>query len=439
MNSNSNSDNTNRNNSSSIDATTRKTEVPEVTNRDCDFDLDRPGTNQENRKLESEKLKNDSKIKIYDNFDDMGLKTKLLRGIYGYGFEKPTIIQQQALMPIVNGMDVIAQAQAGAGKTGAFAIASLQVIDTTLKEPQVLVLSPVRQLARQTDNVAKGLGTHLDFRSQLCVGGTSIRDAREEFRRGVQVVAGTPGRVIAMIRERTFRTNKMKLLVLDEADEMLSFGFRDQVYDIFQEMPSEIQVVLVSATMPPEVIELSKRFMRDPVKILIPKTQLPVEAIAQFYVAVDEEQWKLPTICDLYDIMSVNQSIIFLNTRRKVEYLAEELTNRDHSVSMIHGDFKEEDRRKIVDEFRSGKTRVLLTTDILARGLDFQNLNLVINYDLPGDRENYIHRVGRVGRHGRKGVAINLLSKEDVRSMRELEEYYGMKVRELPSNFTENL
>jgi len=226
----------------------------------------------------------------------------------------------------------------------------------------------------------------------------------------------------------------MKLFVLDEADEMLSRGFKDQIYDIFQFLPEKVQVCLFSATMPPEILDISEKFMRDPIKILIQKDELTLEGIKQFYIHVEKEDWKFDTLCDLYETLTITQAIIYCNFKRKIEMLTDRMAQRDFTVSSMHGDMTGDRRDVIMKEFRSGSSRVLITTDLLARGIDVQQVSLVINYDLPKNRESYIHRIGRSGRFGRKGVAINFVTDDDIRAMRELEAYYNTQIEEMPMN-----
>ncbi|CEG64572.1 Putative ATP-dependent RNA helicase eIF4A [Rhizopus microsporus] len=371
---------------------------------------------------------------VIDNFDNMHLKPELLRGVYAYGFERPSAIQQRAIMPVIKGHDVIAQAQSGTGKTATFSISALQSIDISLAEPQALILAPTRELATQIQKVVLALGDFMGVKVHACIGGTNVREDMETLKNGVHVVVGTPGRVFDMINRRAFNTTHMKLFILDEADEMLSRGFKDQIYDVFQLLPNETQVVLLSATMPAEVLEVTKKFMREPVRILVKRDELTLEGIKQFYIAVDKEDWKLDTLCDLYETVTITQAVIFCNTRRKVDWLTDKLTAREFTVSAMHGDMDQNQRDIIMKEFRSGSSRVLITTDLLARGIDVQQVSLVINYDLPSNRENYIHRIGRGGRFGRKGVAINFVTNEDVRTMREIEQFYNTQIEEMPMN-----
>ncbi|CAO1614807.1 unnamed protein product [Jaminaea pallidilutea] len=371
---------------------------------------------------------------VVDNFDNMELRPELLRGVYAYGFERPSAIQARAVMPVIKGHDVIAQAQSGTGKTATFSIAILQRIDPANKNVQALILAPTRELAQQIQKVVIALGDYMKIDCHACIGGTNVREDMAKLQDGCQVVVGTPGRVYDMINRRAFRTDHLKMFCLDEADEMLSRGFKDQMYEVFQLLPQDTQVVLLSATMPQDVLEVTKKFMRDPVRILVKRDELTLEGIKQFYVAVDKEDWKLDTLCDLYETVTITQAVIFCNTRRKVDWLTDKLHEREFTVSAMHGDMDQGQREVIMREFRSGSSRVLITTDLLARGIDVQQVSLVINYDLPLGKENYIHRIGRGGRFGRKGVAINFVTADDVRMLREIEQFYSTAVEEMPMN-----
>ncbi|GBL96570.1 Eukaryotic initiation factor 4A-I [Araneus ventricosus] len=371
---------------------------------------------------------------VVDSFDNMSLNEDLLRGIYAYGFEKPSAIQQRAIIPCVKGMDVIAQAQSGTGKTATFSIAILQQLLANNRETQALILAPTRELAQQIQKVVIALGDYMGAQCHACIGGTNVREDIRKLEMGVHVVVGTPGRVFDMINRKALRTEHIRMFVLDEADEMLSRGFKDQIYDVFRMLNSNIQVILLSATMPADVLEVTKQFMRDPIRILVKKEELTLEGIKQFYIAVDREEWKLDTLCDLYETLTITQAVIFCNTRRKVDWLTDKMRSKDFTVSALHGDMDQKERDVIMREFRSGSSRVLITTDILARGIDVQQVSLVINYDLPTNRENYIHRIGRGGRFGRKGVAINFITEDDKRSLRDIEQFYNTQIEEMPLN-----
>jgi len=379
----------------------------------------------------------ETEVEIVESFDDMGLKEEILRGVYAYGFEKPSAIQKRAIVPLSKGKDIIAQAQSGTGKTATFTIGILQQLDMTLKECQALILAPTRELAQQIQRVVLAIGDYLEVRCHACVGGTRVRDDIDTLRNGVHIVVGTPGRVYDMLSRRVLRPDHIKVLVLDEADEMLSRGFKDQIYDIFQALPSSIEVGLFSATMPPDALDLTRKFMREPVRILVKKEQLTLEGIKQYYVNVEKEEWKLDTLCDLYDTLNITQCVIFCNSRRKVDWLTDKLRSRDFTVSSTHGDLTSQEREVILSQFRTGSSRILITTDLLARGIDVQQVSLVINYDLPRNLENYLHRIGRSGRFGRKGVAINFVTKDDVRLLREIEQFYNTHIEEMPANIAD--
>lgn len=372
-----------------------------------------------------------------ETFDAMEIPEELLRGIYAYGFEKPSAIQQRAIKPTMMGRDLIAQAQSGTGKTATFAIGTLAKLDAKLRECQALILAPTRELAQQIQKVVFALGDYMDLQVHACVGGTAVRDDIRTLQGGVHIVVGTPGRVYDMINRRALRLDSIRQFFLDEADEMLSRGFKDQIYDIFKFLPETVQVCLFSATMPLEVLEVTQRFMREPVRILVKKDELTLEGIKQFYIAVEREEWKLETLCDLYETLTITQAIIYCNTRRKVDWLQEKMQERDFTVSCMHGDMDQRERDIIMREFRSGSSRVLITTDLLARGIDVQQVSLVINFDLPTNRENYIHRIGRSGRFGRKGVAINFVTNNDVRAMKEIERYYHTQIEEMPMDIAD--
>jgi len=371
-------------------------------------------------------------VEAFTDFDSMKLRDELLRGIYSYGFEKPSAIQQRAIVPMAQGKDIIAQAQSGTGKTAAFSVGILQQIDTGAPDMQALILEPTRELATQTNRVVASLGIHMGVRCHACTGGTPIAEDIKILRNGAHVVTGTPGRVFDMIDRGELNPNRIRVLVLDEADEMLSQGFEEIIKDIFQTLPTDVQVCLFSATLPPECLDMTKKFMNSPINILVKQEELTLQGINQFYVNCEKEQWKYETLCDLYNDINITQAVIFCNSRRKVDWLTDRMARDNFTVSATHGSLNPEDRRKIMEEFRTGSSRVLITTDLLARGIDVQQVSVVINYDLPRNKENYLHRIGRSGRFGRKGLAINFVTQEDMRELRELERFYDTQIEPLP-------
>ena len=307
----------------------------------------------------------------------------------------------------------------------------------SIRDPQVLILSPTRELAEQTQKVAMALGDYLNISVHACIGGKSVGEDVFRLEHGVHVVSGTPGRVFDMIQRRTFKTTSIKMLVLDEADEMLARGFKDQVYDIYRYLPYGTQCVVVSATLPNEILEMTDKFMNDPIRILVKRDELTLDGIKQFFIAVELNKYKFETLCDLYDTLTITQAVIFCNKRKRVEWLAKKMREKNFTVSFMHGDMPQKERDAIMGEFRSGQSRVLIATDVWGRGLDVQQVSLVICYDLPVSRELYIHRIGRSGRFGRKGVAINFVTNDDVRILRDIEQYYSTQIDEMPMNVAE--
>ena len=375
---------------------------------------------------------------VIEKFEDLNLKEPLLRGIFTHGFVKPSVIQQRGIKPMLDKHDMVGQAQSGTGKTATFVIACLEMIDYNLQMCQALILAPTRELAQQIQKVVIALGDYLSVICHACVGGTDTREDMKQLSNGVHMVVGTPGRVFDMLETRqALKLTYLKIFVLDEADEMLSRGFKDQINDIFRYLPHDAQVCLFSATMPSDILELAEKFMNNPKRILVKKDELTLEGIRQFYIDVDEESNKFSTLSDLYENITIAASIIYVNSRRKAHHLAEELTQDDHTVSKIHGDLTQPEREKVMQDFRNGASRVLIATDLLARGIDVQRVSLVINYDLPPSMENYIHRIGRSGRFGRKGVAINLVTRDEMEYLKEIENHYNTQIEALPSNLSE--
>ena len=371
-----------------------------------------------------------------ETFDELNLKPELLRGIYGYGFEKPSAIQQKAILPIIKGMDVIAQAQSGTGKTAAFAIGSLQLVDVTKDEIQCLVLSPTRELAQQTAIVYNFIGECLKVKISLLIGGTKIGADLEKLREGPQVLVGSPGRVLDLIRRKQISLGYLQTFILDEADEMLSKGFLDNIREIISLIPTTTKILLFSATMPKEIIDMTTKFMKDPARILVKNEELTLEGIKQYYVFLKKED-KLDVLLQIYRGIEIAQAIIYCNSKRSVDFVSEELKKKGHMVSSIHGDLKQIERDNVMRDFRSGATRVLITTDLLARGIDVYQVSLVINYELPREKETYIHRIGRSGRFGRKGNAINFVTPTEKDELEAIQKFYNTTIEALPTDLSE--
>mmetsp|Transcript_44149 Transcript_44149/g.137494 ORF Transcript_44149/g.137494 Transcript_44149/m.137494 type:complete len:395 (+) Transcript_44149:88-1272(+) len=376
---------------------------------------------------------------IFTSFDDYNLHDELLRGIYKYGFEKPSAIQQRGIQPMLDGRDMIGQAQSGTGKTATFVIGCLAGIDFKVRKVQAIILAPTRELAQQIQKVVFALGCFLNIRCLDCIGGTPIQVDQCKILEGQHMVVGTPGRVVDLLRRKTFDTEPVFCLVLDEADQMLSRGFKDLIFQAFQSMPPGVQICLFSATMPPEILDLTLKFMPDAVRILVTKDELTLEGVRQFYVAIENEDWKIDTLIDLYERLTIQQAIIYVNTRRTADMLSDQLSDREFVVSTIHAQLEQKQRDLVMREFRCGTTRVLISTDLLGRGIDVQHVSLVVNYDMPPDMEQYLHRIGRSGRFGRKGLAVNFVMSEDVDTTKDIERYYNTQIEELPENFSDVL
>ncbi len=376
---------------------------------------------------------------LQQSFDSLNLKDNLLRGIYSYGFEHPSKIQNKAIPILVSGKDIIAQAQSGTGKTGAFLIGALQKLDVTKKETQMLVLAPTHELVHQIYEVAKELSKFLDISIMEVVGGTNVSECQKELDKIPQIIIGTPGRVLDMIQKKYLFTNNINTLIFDEADETLSYGFKFTIYNIVKTIPQTAQICLFSATIPPEIIELSDSFMTNPESILVKKEALTLEGITQFYINIKINDWKYDVLKDLYDTINISQCIIYINSKSKLMSIYDNLIEDNFPVAYIHGELTSQDRKKVMEDFRSGHSRILLSTDLLSRGIDVQQLSLVINFDLPKSKETYIHRIGRSGRYGRKGVAINLVTDRDIGHMKDIETFYETKIVEMPQNLEDYL
>ena len=373
-------------------------------------------------------------------FDNLNLNDKLLRGIYSYGFEVPSHIQYAAVPKFISGRDLTAQAQSGTGKTGAFSIGALQKLDPSIEGTQILIISPTRELALQTSDVIRQMGTYMESVTVMdVIGGTDINKCKTDLNSVPRIIIGTPGRILDMIQKKYLFTDKLHTLVFDEADEILSSGFKETIYNIVKVIPTNAQICLFSATMPDEVIELTNSFMNNPDSILVKKEALTLEGITQFFINTKMNDWKYDVLKDLYDTINIAQCIIYINSKQRLNDIHRALNDDNFPVSCIHGDMDASQRKVVMDDFKSGRTRILLSTDLLSRGIDIQQLSLVINYDLPKSKETYIHRIGRSGRYGRKGVAINLITDRDMDHLKDIEKHYETEIKEMPQNIEDYL
>ena len=372
-----------------------------------------------------------------NSWEDLDIKRSLLRGIYAYGFENPSPIQKKAIKPILQGQDVIAQAQSGTGKTACFTISSLQLIDSSKPTVQAIILSPTRELSLQSKNVLDAIGNNIkDYKSQLLIGGTSTEEDIRLLRDYTpHIIVGCPGRIHDMMRRKHISTNSIRLIVLDEADEMLSSGFKEQIYSIFQYLSNEIQITLFSATMPSTLYSLTEKFMRNPIKIIVKTEQLTLEGIKQYYVNLEDDNQKYETLKDLFSVFSLSQCIIYCNSVRRVSDLYDAMLQDGYPVCQIHSSLDKTERTKNYEKFKNGDSRVLISSNVTARGIDIQQVSTVINFDIPKCINTYLHRIGRSGRWGRKGTAINFITRRDLRQLKDIESFYQTQINELPNDY----
>lgn len=402
---------------------------------------------KEQNTVKQDTLATNQDEKVSSSFDDMGLKEDLLRGIYSYGFEKPSKIQEKVIIPIIRGKNIIAQSQSGTGKTGAFGISILERIDTLLNNssnnssinspsnnaPEALILAPTRELVDQIVKVIGELGAYLNVRVEKFIGGIPLKEDIVKLTNGVDIIVGTPGRVEDLLSKNLINLDNLKIFILDEVDEMFSQGFIEQVNKIFIQLDESVQIGLFSATLTDDVKELADKIMGEPIKIYIPLNEITLDGIQQYYVKLDDKQ-KLSVIKDLYNNLVLGTSIIFCNNIKSVDWLTQQLIFDDFPVISIHGGMSQYERDEKLKLFRNGQARIIVSTDVLSRGINAQQLSLVINFDLPFEPETYIHRIGRCGRFGRKGLAINLIGPNDETKLNFIKTHYKTIINELPAN-----
>lgn len=381
---------------------------------------------------------NAAEFPAIDKFDDMGLSEELLRGVFKHGFEKPSPIQSVAIGPMIAGRDVLGQAQSGTGKTGTFSIGALSRVDPALKKTQVLIMAHTHELTDQIFKVVSALAEYMKLNIVLAIGGVPRHQNARDLRAGAQVVIGTPGRIYDLASSKDLRFDSLRCFVLDEADEMLRDRFAEQVGEIVNiGLPADCRVAFFSATMPPEVRDLADKILKEPVRITLKAADVKLDGISQYYVAVQEESWKMECFCDIFEALTIQSSIIFVNTKEKAERLYQELTGRGFPVSVIYGEpMTQVIRKQRMQDFRSGTTRVLIATNLLARGIDVQQVSVVFNFDMPSfeDKENYIHRIGRCGRFGRRGTAISFLTPAEKDVLDQVGTHFSFVASELPQD-----
>lgn len=365
-------------------------------------------------------------------FDELNIDERILRAIEDMGFEETSPIQTQAIPAVCEGIDVVGQAQTGTGKTAAYTIPMLMKIEPQIKKPQAIVLCPTRELAVQVAEEIRKLAKYMsDIKVLPVYGGQEIVRQIKSLKTGVQIIVGTPGRVMDHMRRKTVKFDNINMVILDEADEMLDMGFREDMETILTETPEDRQTVMFSATMPKAIMDIARNFQKDARIIKVVRKELTVSNIEQFYYEVRPKN-KTEVLCRLIDIYNPRLSVVFCNTKRQVDELISELKGRGYFADGIHGDMKQQQRDRVMDDFRSGKVDILIATDVAARGIDVDDVDMVFNYDIPQDEEYYVHRIGRTGRAGRSGMALSFISGKEVYKLKDIERYCKTKILAKP-------
>ena len=365
-------------------------------------------------------------------FEELNIDERILKAVEDLGYEEASPIQARAIPACLEGKDVIGQAQTGTGKTAAFSIPALMKVDPEVKKLQVVILSPTRELAVQVSGEIRKLAKYMsDVKVLPVYGGQDIVRQIKALKSGVQIMVGTPGRVMDHMRRKTVKFDDVSMVILDEADEMLDMGFREDIETILSETPENRQTVLFSATMPKPIVEIAEKFQHDTEHIKVVKKELTVENIEQYYYEVKARN-KNELLCRLVDIYNPKLAVVFCNTKRAVDELISELKGRGYFADGIHGDMKQAQRDRVMDDFRNGRCEILIATDVAARGIDVSNVDMVFNYDLPQDDEYYVHRIGRTGRAGKSGLALSFVSGKEAYKLKDIERYCKTKIKNRP-------
>jgi ATP-dependent RNA helicase DeaD len=367
-------------------------------------------------------------------FKDLYLSGNIEKAIRDIGFEEPTPIQAQSIPYILEGQDVIGQAQTGTGKTAAFGIPAIEMVNPKNKKVQVIILCPTRELANQVAEELNRLSKYKRANILPIYGGQPIDRQIKALRRGVHIVIGTPGRVMDHLERKTLRLGDVEMVVLDEADEMLDMGFREDIEFILENVPEERQTILFSATMPAPIMKLTRKYQKDPKLVKTIHKKLTVPQVEQYYFEVKNHA-KPEALCRLIDYYNARASLVFCNTKKGVDSLVETLRTRGYLVDGLHGDLRQKQRERVMASFRNGEIETLVATDVAARGIDVENIEIVFNYDIPQDEESYVHRIGRTGRAGREGVALTFASGRDIRKIKSIQQHTKAKIlrKKLPS------
>ncbi|KAL1543517.1 Envelope glycoprotein gp160 [Salvia divinorum] len=372
-----------------------------------------------------------------NEFEDYFLKRELLMGIYEKGFERPSPIQEESIPIVLTGSDILARAKNGTGKTAAFCIPALEKIDQDKNCIQAVILVPTRELALQTSQVCKELGKHLQIEVMATTGGTSLKDDIMRLYQPVHLLVGTPGRILDLSRKGVCHLNECNMLIMDEADKLLSPEFQPSIEELISFLPTNRQILMFSATFPVTVKNFKDRYLRRPYIINL-MDELTLKGITQFYAFVEERQ-KVHCLNTLFSKLQINQSIIFCNSVNRVELLAKKITELGYSCFYIHAKMLQDHRNRVFHDFRNGACRNLVCTDLFTRGIDIQAVNVVINFDFPKNSETYLHRVGRSGRFGHLGLAVNLITYEDRFNLYRIEQELGTEIKQIPPHIDQGI
>jgi ATP-dependent RNA helicase DDX6/DHH1 len=372
-----------------------------------------------------------------NDFEDYYLKRELLMGIFEMGFEKPSPIQEESIPIALAGRNILARAKNGTGKTAAFVIPALERTDTTVNKIQVLLLVPTRELALQTAEVCKRLGKHMNVEVMATYGGNNLRDDVLRLYRTVHILVGTPGRILDLVNKGVANMSECNMLVMDEADKLLSPEFQPIIEQLITQLPSGRQILLYSATFPITVKDFKERYLERPYEINL-MDELTLKGVTQFYAFVEERQ-KVHCLNTLFSKLQINQSIIFCNSVNRVELLARKITELGYSCFYIHAKMQQSHRNRVFHDFRQGACRCLVSSDLFTRGIDIQAVNVVINFDFPKNSETYLHRIGRGGRFGHLGLAINLITYEDRFNLYKIEQELGTEIKPIPPSIDKSL
>ena len=368
-----------------------------------------------------------------EEFEDMKLSEELFMGIHKYGFKHPSQIQSKTIHIIQSGADLIAQSQSGTGKTGAFTVGSLSNIDPSKCYPQVIIVANTKDLASQIAKVTESLAIYMNIKVCLCVGGhRNTPQINAQNAKKSHILVGTPGRLGDLLKKRAFDGKLIKTLIMDESDVLLKEDFKDQTVNIINHIGKYTQICVFSATFTKETLLLTENFLRDPYRITVEKEKLSLGGVRQYKVNVRNDRGKLVTFMDLYSRLIISQMIIFVNSIRTSEYLRDKLMDDQIEAGLVHGKMSSIDRENVLKEFRLANLKILITTDVMCRGIDIDNLKMVINYDMTREPETYIHRVGRSGRYGGQGIAINFYTYNDMPLIKSLERNYNINIVDMP-------